>query len=565
MAYAFYLQKVGHNLLSNYNLYNSYSFTLVKAIAKLTFFIFLFAVISLHANALPSNNIIQENSDVNNVIQSVLENAQTFHYSDKPDSALIYYKKLVKLSIESKNNNKIVFAYTKLAEFYRYIGRLIKAKENANTAITYLLKPNVSNKNKAYLYNRYAAIEASFNGLSQSVIQYSDTAIKYALASGDNARYASSLKEIGCVYEKRQSDSCIFYYNKAYAVYQSIGDSSELPGILINFARYYHHAKQYQKSLEYSNKGINEFENISVDLEKCDLYFYNEESNHFLGNTELAYRAIQKYYHYDIKQREIRSNKALAELQTKYDVSNKEHIISEQEIALQKEIKNRAYLIIILILLAIFAFLGLVFYQKTKKKNKLLEKLSKQNAFLTEEANHRIKNNLQLIVSLIHRVKNKEDNNTISGLTEIASKIESIASLHQQLYTKEDKELIDLRTFISDIFKNLAPLFKQQNVDADYSVDHIQINNTLAVNVGILLAELSTNSLKHAFAKQNQPKIYFSFTSHHKNYYINYHDNGIGIAKHSKLLLVDLLCKQINATYSICMQDGFAIEISLKK
>lgn len=540
----------------------------MKALFKTYLFLFLAFLFFSQNKVYAIQNFVntEKEIDFKAVMSDVLANATNYHFSNKPDSALIYYKQYLNIALESSDKNAGVYAYTKLAEFYRYIGRLNKAKESIEEGLKLNNSNSIKDEKLAYLYNRYAAIEASFNGLSETSISLSYSAIKYALACGDSLRYASSLKEIGAVYEKRQNDSCIFFYEKAYKVYQTLGDSSELPGLLINFARYYHHAKQYKKSLEYSYKGIREFENISVDLEKCDLYFYNEESNQFLGNAMEAYRSLQKYYYYDIKQREIRNSKALADVQAKYDFASKELIISDQEIALASEIKKGFYLFISLLLISALAILGFVFYKKTQTKNKLLEKLSKQNAFLTEEANHRIKNNLQLILSLIYREQKKEKvQKEITGLKELATKISSIASLHQQLYTKDEKDKIEFNAFVNDIVNNIKPMFSDYNVKVYMRIEQILINNSLASYLGILLSELSTNSLKHAFNNTAKPTIIIKFEAETNVYQLTYKDNGGGYDVDKRLVLVDLLCQQMKATYSINSSKGFEINVRIKK
>ena len=121
-----------------------------------------------------------------------------------------------------------------------------------------------------------------------------------------------------------------------------------------------------------------------------------------------------------------------------YQTKEKDELISKKN-AEQKELVLLIFgILLLLVIVGIFGFY-------TKNKNKKLEKLLKNNHFLLKELNHRTKNNLQLIISLVTREMRKNKNEEISGLNNLSAQIGSIATLHQQLYLNEKLESIELK------------------------------------------------------------------------------------------------------------------------
>lgn len=500
---------------------------------------------------------------VNETAQKYSALARQYHFTNQPDSALLFYNKALAFCKSQGDNNALVMAYTSLAEFNRYTNKFDEGLRLLSEAKKIVDNEEVDEQTQLYFCNRYAAILSSVNALDPEIIKVSLKAISLANGLKDSASVASSYNEIGFVYENRRSDTCFQYYQKAFDVYQNMdGFYSEKALVAINLARNYHHAHQFERSLEYSNYVIhNLIDSIPISL-KCSAYFFNNESYSWLGNFEKAYRSIMKYYYYDIEQRTRNNKKQLVELQTKYELANKELLIDEKNKELEAEKRSTAILILMMIVVLVIAVVGFILYRYTSKKNKKLEALMRENDFLTEEANHRIKNNLQLIISIIQRELLKErDKNALTGLSSVSTKIQSIASLHRQLYTRSDKEKVELKAFLEDVFENLSSLLEQHNVALQLQIPEVDIPNRMAGYIGIVLTELCTNSLKHAFLNIASPAIHIEVNIEGEEMEIIYADNGVGIEDGKSPVLVSLLCQQLQAEYFIQNKGGFHIEI----
>lgn len=186
-----------------------------------------------------------------------------------------------------------------------------------------------------------------------------------------------------------------------------------------------------------------------------------------------------------------------------------------------------------------------------------LENSNKEKENLLQEIHHRVKNNLQMTSSLINIQKRKLTNKeAITALEDSQSRIMAIALTHQKIYQDENSKTVDLKDYLTDLMvyqRKLLPSLK-------YSITcpEISLNLDVAVPIGLILSELVTNSLKHAFeisSKDNQLQILVTQeTERDKPITIVLTDNGKGLPKNFDpaktngigFKIINSLCKQIS-------------------
>lgn len=186
--------------------------------------------------------------------------------------------------------------------------------------------------------------------------------------------------------------------------------------------------------------------------------------------------------------------------------------------------------------------------------NKTLE----ERELLLKEIHHRVKNNLQIIMSLL-RVEAKEGTkvNDINYFIEKSqTRILSIALVHQNLYENENLKNIDYNSYIYDMCKNLDSILNvsHKKIQFTISADAIFFDLETASTLGLILNELISNSYKHAFANENEGKIKITIVKNfEKEFKLTYGDNGLGLPtdkttthKSLGLELIELWTKQLN-------------------
>lgn len=228
------------------------------------------------------------------------------------------------------------------------------------------------------------------------------------------------------------------------------------------------------------------------------------------------------------------------------------------------------YTTIIVIVLLVFTIFFLI--AKLKKIVDEVE-ISKLKTFESEEtikfANHRIKNNLQLINSLLkYQAKEYKSKDVDSFLIKGQKRINSIILLHENFKLDSAIESnVDIKKYIEDLFDFFTEVFEieRKSIKFILNTNDICLDIEIALPIGIILNELICNSLLHAFPNQNiENTIQIDLLRIEKNkYYLTYKDNGCGFlyktTKGLGLKIVDLLSKQINAQYAINNSNGTVV------
>jgi len=172
--------------------------------------------------------------------------------------------------------------------------------------------------------------------------------------------------------------------------------------------------------------------------------------------------------------------------------------------------------------------------QRTKKldiKNHQLNLEVDNKNILLRELYHRVKNNLQIISSLLSiQSKRISDKKAKSIFDESIQRIKSIAMLHEKLYKSDNLQIISMQQYTQDLVQELQQSFKGDNIDFKIICDKINLNLEIAVPIGLIINELITNSLKYAFAdkKDNKQIIIQMKKNTNETFTLIISDNGQG-------------------------------------
>jgi two-component sensor histidine kinase len=196
-------------------------------------------------------------------------------------------------------------------------------------------------------------------------------------------------------------------------------------------------------------------------------------------------------------------------------------------------IKNVVLLIIVLVLLLVL----LVFFN-IKKKNSVilkqkvqLEKSLNEKELLFREVHHRVKNNLQIISSLLLREKRKKSDPLFKSLMSDAhSRIDSMALIYDNLYQNKEYSLINMETYVKELVNNTEIINKQDglNLQICTEINEIKLNISTASSLGLILTELLINIYKHAFIHKNEGKVFVRLHLNLNKVRLEVEDDGIG-------------------------------------
>lgn len=276
----------------------------------------------------------------------------------------------------------------------------------------------------------------------------------------------------------------------------------------------------------------------------------------------------------------------IAEKDARYNQQKKDAKIAllnkEKEISQTKLSRSRSVMIISLIglgLLAIAALALLKMNRKIKSKNETISKALKDRELLLHETHHRVKNNLQMISSLLNlQSKYVKDDNVLEVLQNGRNRVQSMAILHKNLYVGEDLNMVNIQHYFEGLVDSILNSYNKTENDVDLRIDAEKVTMDVesVIPLGLIVNELVTNSLKHAFPKdiKTKPEITLKMSEREGFYTLKVADNGVGIQndiiengnKESfGQRLIKSLSKKLKASISITNDKGTSVSFELPK
>lgn len=189
------------------------------------------------------------------------------------------------------------------------------------------------------------------------------------------------------------------------------------------------------------------------------------------------------------------------------DLRSVKQVATLQRTKLQQAEFNKAITVaIIVLLLAIILLIYRQFRQKQRsakivdEKNKQLNQLISEKDWLLKEVHHRVKNNLQIIISLLESQANYLDDVALAAIKTSQNRIYAMSLIHQKLYQSEQTKTIDMANYIPELIGYLGESFDDgKAIRYDLDIDPVKIDVSRAIPIGLILNEVVTNSLKYAF------------------------------------------------------------------
>ncbi len=199
----------------------------------------------------------------------------------------------------------------------------------------------------------------------------------------------------------------------------------------------------------------------------------------------------------------------------------------------------------------------------------------KEKEILLQEVHHRVKNNLQVMSSLIKlQSRYINDEKMLDMLKETGGRIQSMSIVHTKLYNSGDYENINFSEYVRNLIENFKSIYGYQlkNIRFNIEINNLSLNIDTAIPCGLIINELISNSIKHAFPDNREGEISISILPEEgSKYKLVVKDNGIGAPDRADLKksdtlgiqLVTLLTRQLNGTMEIISDKDKGIEFDI--
>ncbi|MEN9701249.1 MAG: hypothetical protein RIR55_564 [Bacteroidota bacterium] len=357
------------------------------------------------------------------------------------------------------------------------------------------------------------------------------------------------------------------------------------------------HFKQFTEAKKYLDSAKNLLsEKMSKPLSLDLLLNYSEYFNAINDNDSSLFY-YKKYNNYkDTLYNKIQKNQSIL-LLVQLEVSNRRNELIKSNQSLQnsnkENIQQRTALLILLFFLIISVTITTAIYLNNiankKSKNQIeaqnilinahslkMESQFNHNETLLKELHHRVKNNLQVMYSLLNLQKRRnKDKDIIETLSSIQNRIQTMALVHQNLYVSGDFELVEILNYIKTLANHLESIYKidKQHIKVEIEIDeNLKLPIETVVAIGLIVNEAVSNSFKYAF-KQNKDDgmLKIKIININNEIEVTISDNGDGIQqKNNKenslgMKLIDLMCLQLKASHTIEHFNGITHLIKFNK
>jgi two-component system, sensor histidine kinase PdtaS len=484
-------------------------------------------------------------------------------YKTKGDwpNQLYYGLEMVRNAEENCPRENLAYYYYILGGFYMDAGMhpeaLYYVKKAAQYAAAY--------SNYKGFYDRLKSVidELLVEDKPTEALAYCKESIAAAPPPGNDARLYYNMSLGDCYLALGRNDKAQFHYLISLDCLRK-----ELKGYNFSFYTYafvytrlgrlYDHLHEYTIAQSYLKKLDTVPPRIikPAQLRSTELLRFQVDSAS--GNFVSAIRHYQAYKHIGDSLLSVDKSRQIVEMQTKYETRQ-----NQQSIRLLQSVTA---------LLLIIACLLYSAYRAKQRHNFQLGNLLSEKDWLLKEIHHRVKNNLQLITSLLKTQSHfLEEGSARNALRETLNRVQSMSLIHHKLYTENNLSGIDMRVYIGDLISHLRHSFGDQvcQINFEYQVQPIRMDTAQSIAVGLILTEAVTNSIKYGFPNRFGTIRISLLPAAPNSVELTISDNGIGLpgdfdAGRNRSLgmrMIRMLCKQLGGEPVITGSPGVTITV----
>ncbi|AEE51916.1 sensor histidine kinase [Haliscomenobacter hydrossis] len=229
--------------------------------------------------------------------------------------------------------------------------------------------------------------------------------------------------------------------------------------------------------------------------------------------------------------------------------------------------------------LAAMVLLGAVIYLQYRKQhtnNSIIRKQSEELAVLNREIHHRVKNNLQVISSMLDlQSQSLHDANAKAVIKEAILRVQAMAFIHQNLYQDEAVSTVNMNEYIQILSDHL---FKTYNINADKiqlhtQIESLKLHTDTAIPLGMVLNELISNALKYAFKNREEGAIWVILKKNSQELLLQVKDDGVGLPQHFQLEntssfgyeVIQAMAQKLRARLNIESNNGTNVQLLISK
>lgn len=505
------------------------------------------------------------------------------HKNGELDNALSFYLKAINLLDDSTTIHQ-TSPRLNICRLYLDLNEVEKAKtELKNTEL--FISSNKDTAETPILENLWGMLYQNLEMIDSAKVHYLKS-LDYNLKYGTKSSLAHSYNNMAIIYfYENKLEQSYSHFNKAYQLRKSIKDTIAQLASLCNLGDFHQELQNLDSALYFYNKGLKLSLMKKSDLDTRDFYYGISEINEKQNQTKKALENYKNYIDYHQKAVRNKNIKRIEELEAKYQFEQQENKLKNSQKSNQALLKankiikkerqrakdlNVLFLIVTILLgMTVIAISYVLYSNKKLATNLKVTAISKEEKeTLIKEIHHRVKNNLQIITSLLRlQAATIDDEKSISYFVDCERRVAAMALVHEKLYQSNNFSAINLSEYIDELVRNLI---------ASYASSYLVIKNTnieveeldldTIIPVSLIINESITNSFKHGYSPEVENFTITCFITYKNKNEINLliGDNGVGFPNNFSLVndtslgveLIDSLISQIDGSIEIINKNG---------
>ncbi len=451
------------------------------------------------------------------------------------------YPKALNYYLEALDIFKELEGTTNIARIHNSIGILyVNMGEKSNSAKHFMETYRIYEE----LGNKYSMADA----LSNLCVTTDDLALQRRYMRECNELYnelglgikeARNAFNLGNNYNKDNDiDSALHYFVHALKLYEK-NNKKPVPQLRLNIGHIYAQKGEKAKAKKYIESELSNISKISEVYER-------HNTMGLISRTMAKLEDYKSAYNYRVEQKtlndsifKLEKSQALADAETKYEVKEKDlQIVNLEKETAVNELKLFRRNVFGGSMTAGLLLLGLFFYKlkdKNKKietQNRIIKQALEDKDTLLKEIHHRVKNNLQMISSLLNiQSRTVSDTAAKEAMLVGRNRVHSMSLIHQKLYDKKNLTGILASEYLPTLASDICKTYKTSvgNIELITDIQELTLDVDTIIPIGLIVNELVTNCLKYAFPNDADGKISIALREVDNKLVLTVSDNGIGM------------------------------------
>nr|WP_236050118.1 tetratricopeptide repeat protein [Hymenobacter negativus] len=531
-----------------------------------------------------------------------------YQYKGDYDKALFYLLKTIKSVEATGEQQNLPYVYLQLGGMYRQVNENDKSVAALQKAYAIAQRTGQPPRTQVLIAHGLS-FGLCEQGKKQEALAIVQAVVRKNLPLDPEAKKILLEAQVDCYLAMKQykrAEKCLL---ESYALNDKVPANHTLPTSRL-LGQLYIATKQYGKAKPYLDELLAAKRGLVPAKTLANVHAYAFLVDSAQGNYLGAIAHFRRYKTLDDSIFDATKSRQVEELQVQYQTEQKEQNIAlltkqtqVQQARIQKREFQRNAFLAGAVLLALLLCVSYNRYRLKQRSNQLLEvkqqeleaqqqeinrknqalehvvgeknELLVEKEWMLKEIHHRVKNNLQVISSLLNSQSSYlHDSSALDALREGQNRVQAMALIHQKLYQSDNMARVDMQGYLREIVDNLLESFDRcGTVQGRVEASAVELEVALATPLGLLINEAVTNSLKHAFPNNRCGTITVGLAKlESRGYLLTIVDDGVGLpsdfdptkSRSLGLTIIQGMSRQIHGTLSFGGTGGVTLHLQFE-